>query len=114
MSQLGWIPVSEPCAEADGALMPGLITKHGAIAWVRGGEVFMEVWPSESPEHIDDAFTLTLTVDRDVHEERSAVRRCSTTPRKARGGTSIVVAGGFPAPAEIATSLLAVVGALGR
>lgn len=29
----------------------------------------MEVWPSESPEHIDDAFTLTLTVDRDVHED---------------------------------------------
>jgi hypothetical protein len=69
MSQLNWMPVSESYDEADGALMPGLVVKHGAIARIGGGEVFMEVWPSGSPEHIDDALTLALTVDGDVHEE---------------------------------------------
>ncbi|OBK19017.1 hypothetical protein [Mycobacterium sp. 1245852.3] len=69
MSQLDWMPVSESYDEADGALMPGLMVKHGAIARIGDGEVFMEVWPSELPEHIDDALTLTLTVDGDVHEE---------------------------------------------
>lgn len=69
MSQLDWIPVSESYYEADGALMPGLVAKHGAIVRIGDGDVFIEVWPSESPEHIDDALTLTLTVDGDVHDE---------------------------------------------
>lgn len=55
--------------EADGALMPGLVAKHGAIARIGDGEVFMEVWPSESLEHIDDVLTLTLTADGEVREE---------------------------------------------
>ncbi|MGD9620614.1 MAG: hypothetical protein AB7G47_10095 [Mycolicibacterium sp.] len=45
------------------------MVKHGAIARIGEGDVFIEVWPSESPEHIDDALTLTLAVDGDVHDE---------------------------------------------
>lgn len=69
MSQLDWMPVSESYGEEDGALMPGLVAKHGVIARVGVGQVFMEIWPSDSPHHPNDVVTLTLTVDGDVVEE---------------------------------------------
>ena len=49
--------------------MPGLAAKHGIIARIGHGEVFLEVWPSEPPEHLDDCLTLTLRADRVVVEE---------------------------------------------
>lgn len=69
MPKLDWMPVGRTYDEADGALMPGLATKHGVIARIGDGQVFVEVWPSEPPEYIDDAVTLTLTVDDEVVEE---------------------------------------------
>lgn len=65
--QLDWIPVSESYGEADGALMPGLAFKQGVIARISDGAIFLEVWPSEPPEHLGDV--ATLTVDGVVVEE---------------------------------------------
>lgn len=67
--QIDWMPVSVSYDEADGALMPGLAAKHGIIGRLGHGEVFLEIWPSEPPEHIDDRVTLTLTVDGAIVEE---------------------------------------------
>ena len=67
--KLDWMPVSEPYDEADGALMPGRVAKHGVIARIGHRDVFFEIWPSEPPEHIEDRATLTLTVDGVVVEE---------------------------------------------
>jgi hypothetical protein len=67
--ELDWMPVSESYSEANGAPMPGLAFKHGAVARIGDGDMFVELWPSEPPEHIDDALTLTLTVDGGVVEE---------------------------------------------
>lgn len=66
---LNWMPVSEPYYEAAWALMPGRMVKHGLIAHIGNGEVFVAMWPSVPPEHIDDFVTLTLTVDDEVIKE---------------------------------------------
>ncbi|MEB3065716.1 hypothetical protein [[Mycobacterium] zoologicum] len=67
--QLDWMLVSKSYDEADGALMPGRAVKHGIIARIGDGEVYLEIWPSEPPEHIEDRVTLTLTMDGVVVEE---------------------------------------------
>lgn len=67
--ELGWMPVSESYSETDGALLPGLAFKRGAVARIDDGDIFVELWPSEPPEHLDDVLTLTLTMDGGVVEE---------------------------------------------
>ena len=76
MPQLDWILVGKSYGEADGALMPGLVFKDGVIARVGVGEVFMEIWPSEPPEHPGDAWTLTRTVNGEVVEEIGRFPSC--------------------------------------
>jgi hypothetical protein len=45
------------------------MVKHGLIARIGDGEVFVAMWPSVPPEHINDFVTLTLTVDEEVIEK---------------------------------------------
>lgn len=63
------MPVTQTYDEADGVLMPGLVFKRGAIARIGDGVSFLKVWPSEPPQHIADAMTLTLSLDEEVIEE---------------------------------------------
>jgi hypothetical protein len=62
--------------------MPGLALKRGVVARIGEGDMFLELWPSEPPEHLDDALTLTLTVDGGVVEVFRPLRRVRRCPRR--------------------------------
>lgn len=61
MSQLVWMLVTE---QYNGPAGTSLIV-HG-LAAIAGDGNFFEIWPSESPEHVDDFVTLMRTIDHEV------------------------------------------------
>lgn len=83
--ELNWMLVSESSCEADGALMADLVAKHRIIACIGDGEVCVEIWPSEPPEHPNDFVTLTRTVDSAVIEELGRFETYADAKAAAKG-----------------------------